>query len=116
MFSVESVGLGVLSSMLILGAGASVPLQAAEAKLADPTRPLNFQAATRKASSYQLSSIFISDQRARAIINGQLVGVNDRVGQAKVLEIKSGEVVLHTPEGNQHLRLHKTIKRVHSEQ
>ncbi|MBB3168765.1 hypothetical protein FHS30_001949 [Simiduia aestuariiviva] len=79
--------------------------------LSDPTRPLNYRATATAQQGYQLSSIFLSEQRARAIINGQLVGVGDRVGAAKVARIEAGQVVLQTPDGVKSLRLHTQIKR-----
>jgi hypothetical protein len=84
---------------------------AGEAELSDPTRPLDFQAAASQVPTYQLTSIFLSDTRARAIINGKLVGVNDHVGQAKVLKIEQSFVALQTPDGQKNLRLHKNVKR-----
>lgn len=116
MFSSRNIRVRFLRVIAMLVAGFGAPIQAAEQPLADPTQPLNFQASTRAAVSYHLNSVFISEQRTRAIINGQLVGVNDQVGQAKVLEINPSSVVLHTPEGRKTLQLHKTIKRARSGQ
>lgn len=79
--------------------------------MSDPTRPLGYQAAAKRVESWQLNSIFLSNQRKRAIINGQLVGVGDRVSGATVVRIESGHVLLNTSKGEKLLRLHQQVKR-----
>ena len=100
------LGLGLVMVTIFSGEVAAAP------ELSDPTRPLGFQAGKAKTTGYQLSSIFVSAHSARAIVNGQLVGVNDYVDQAKVVKIDSGMVVLLTPTGPKTLQLHKNIKRI----
>ncbi|UTA46586.1 MSHA biogenesis protein MshK [Simiduia sp. 21SJ11W-1] len=84
------------------------------AALSDPTQPLHYQPAKPVAEGWQLSSIFISQQRKRAIINGQLVGEGDRVSQARVVRIEPNFVRLQTAKGETLLRLHQQVKRANS--
>lgn len=80
--------------MLLAIAGAA----AAGDELRDPTRPsyLPSETASRTASapSWRLESIIVSANRRLAVINGRVVGVNDRVNAARVVEILPYEVHL----------------------
>lgn len=83
------------ATLLLIGAAA----HAAE-QLVDPTRPSHLPppastvGATPRAPSWRVESIIVSPGRRLAVINGRVVGVNDRVSGAKVLEILPYEVRL----------------------
>ena len=71
---------------------------AAGGELRDPTRPsyLPAETASRTASapSWRLESIIVSANRRLAVINGRVVGVNDRINAARIVEILPYEVHL----------------------
>ncbi|HEX7029427.1 MAG TPA: hypothetical protein VF254_02435 [Gammaproteobacteria bacterium] len=69
-------------------------------ELGDPTRPSYLAGApVKKASapaapSWRVESIIVSSGRRLAVVNGRVVGVNDRVDAARVVEILPYEVRL----------------------
>lgn len=90
----------VLPALLIILASASVTAVA----LADPTRPPSpaeirawFDRDNDRDEQrirWRLQSVLLSEQRRVAIINNQRVGVDDRIGPARVTAIEPGRVVL----------------------
>lgn len=65
--------------------------------LRDPTTPMNYTRAVQAEAdkeSLKLESVLIASQRSLAVINGQMVKVNDTVSGAKVLSIMPGKVVV----------------------
>lgn len=84
-------------SWLLLCCGL-LPFVLAAETLDDPMRPpITLSTGTKAQKSvtgYELSSIFISQGRRAAIINGRNVTVGERVDNARVLEIQSTEVVI----------------------
>lgn len=82
-----------------IAAWLAVPLAGA-GELGDPTRPSYLpEAPARSASapaapSWRVESIIVSSGRRLAVINGRVVGVNDRVNAARVVEILPYEVRL----------------------
>jgi MSHA biogenesis protein MshK len=85
--------------------------------LVDPTRPpasLN----TEPMNSGQpmpagpvLQSVLISPRRKEAIISGQTVKIGDKVGEAKVVRIAEGQVVLRNGTDLQTLKLFPNIEK-----
>ncbi len=90
-----------LTSLAIwLGLLGLLPGAMLAAGLADPTRPPYRQVA-RKApvavpdsSGWRLTMIRLSDRDRIAVVNGRLVAVGDRVGDARVVAIRPGAVEL----------------------
>lgn len=81
---------------------------AAAEDLPDPTRPpanLAPQAAGVMPAGPVLQSVMISPTRRVANISGQQVRVGDSFGDAKVVKITEGEVVLRSGDGLQTLKL-----------
>jgi MSHA biogenesis protein MshK len=88
---------------------------ATASELPDPTRPIGGRSAPpppKPAAAPKpvaipdvLQSTLISPQRQLAIINGRVVGIGDRVGEAVVAEIRSNEVLLRGVERDTRLRL-----------
>ncbi len=84
----------------------------AQETLPDPTRqpaelsvlPVSAVSATNPLNT-SLQSIIISHDRRAAIINGQLVKKGDLVGDATLLEVNEGSVVLQDAKGKQVLTL-----------
>ncbi|HEX6929660.1 MAG TPA: hypothetical protein VF267_10440 [Gammaproteobacteria bacterium] len=69
------------------------------AELGDPTRPSYLRAESRndtasREPSWHVESIIVSATRRLAVINGRVVGVDDRIAGARVTEILPYEVRL----------------------
>lgn len=62
-------------------------------QLADPTQPAQFRG-SESAENYRLESILNSRQRRVAIINGQVLGVGEMLGDARVATIGRDRVGL----------------------
>lgn len=86
----------VMSSLLLCSG--LMPFTLSAEALDDPMRPpVTLSSGPKEQKSvtgYELSSIFISQGRRAAIINGRNVTVGERVDNARVLEIQSTEVVI----------------------
>lgn len=90
--------------------GIPAVLLAEPALLADPTRPpsaAQMEAGVfGDAGSSRLSSIVLPKQgRASAVIDGQVVRVGERVGEATLRRVTETEAVLEGPEGIERLYL-----------
>jgi len=99
---------------LALGAGAAQAL-AAE-MLPDPTRPpvgagVEAPGAPVAAAGPVLQSVMIRPGRRAAVISGQLVVEGERFGDAKLVKVSEGEVVLIGPEGRQTLKLFPGVEK-----
>ena len=89
---------------------ATQAMNAGAQTLPDPTRP---PAALQKderdteitPAAPQLQSILISPKRRVATINGQIVHVGDKVGEAQVVKITENEVVLRNGKETRTLKL-----------
>ncbi len=90
--------------------------------LPDPTRPpAAWLAAQPKAAGApsgadvesvpQLQSLLIGPSRRYAIIDGQLVGVGDMFNDARVVAVRSTEVVLRSERGTQTLKLFPDVEK-----
>lgn len=83
--------------LLILVMAQEMPALAA---LQDPTRPPTQAAAsvssptTSSGPRWVLTSMLVSPERRTAVINDQVVGIGDRVGGARVMDIQADAVRL----------------------
>lgn len=89
---------------------------AAAGELEDPTRPSYLPAesaeAVVRAPAWRVESIIVSPGRRLAVINGRVVGVNDRIDAARVVEILPYEVRLEYQGEIRHVSLVPTrVKR-----
>lgn len=100
----------VLAAVLMVHAAAGLA-----AELPDPTRPppelVAPKGAAPAAAGPVLQSVLISPTRKSAIIGGQTVGVGDRYGDAQVVGIGEGEVVLKSGNRLQTLRLFPEVEK-----
>jgi len=111
------MGIGVFCAL----SAVIFPLHAEE--LPDPTRPPAniFQAASGRstgagaAQSSGLRSIIISATRRAAIIDGKTVELGGRFGNARLVEINAGSVVLQRGKNRQVLTLFPGVKIIHEE-
>jgi len=82
---------------------------AAAGLAADPTRPPTFSTsapgAEKAAAERRLQSVLIAPGRSVAVIDGELVRVGSRLGDAQVVKIDESGVVLRGSGGTQTLRL-----------
>lgn len=66
---------------------------AASERLLDPTRPANAKEVVREApQGVRLEAILHSEDRLIAIVNGKIVRVGDRVGDARIDEISADSI------------------------
>ncbi len=84
--------------------------------ISDPTRPPSMVAAPEgqgdaEAPSTVLQSVLISPGRKLAVINGAVVPLGGRVGEATLAAISDGEVVLKYPDRTEVLKLLGGVER-----
>ena len=83
--------------------------------LPDPTRPATEAGLTgtapTAASGPVLQSVMIRPGQRTAMINGQLLAEGERFGDAKLVKISEGEVILVGPEGRQTLKLFPGVEK-----
>jgi MSHA biogenesis protein MshK len=108
------IGLGVFCAL----SAAVVPLHAEN--LPDPTRPpSDYITASGSrygravASSSGLRSIIISDTRRAAIIDGKTVELGGRLGNARLVEVNPGSVVLQRGKNRQVLSMFPGVRISH---
>jgi hypothetical protein len=105
---------GFASALVLAAAAAAWPLSARSQTLNDPTRPppgvySNEAAAGEARSEPVLQSVMISPTQTSAIIAGKTVRLGGTYGDARVVKISEGEVVLRSPSGTETLRLYPNI-------
>lgn len=88
--------------------------------LADPTRPPNFAglpfgATPAAPSGPLLQSIVLSPKRRLAVIDGKLVGIGDRVGDATLVAIEIDSVRLREGGGTRVLKLLPEVRKRETE-
>jgi MSHA biogenesis protein MshK len=84
----------------------------AQAQLSDPTRPPGAVAGgdpAAPAAGSLLQSVKISPTERSAIIGGEMVKLNGKYGDARVIRITESEVVLRTASGTETLRMYPDI-------
>jgi MSHA biogenesis protein MshK len=101
------------TGLLALSCNVVVVLAAHAQALRDPTRPPDFSAAAPEveATVSALQSVLISPGRRVAVISGRTVAVGDQVGNAKVISIREGEVVLREGGETRTLKLFPNIEK-----
>ena len=86
-------------------------------ELADPTRPPAVldakieQSAEQPATVPVLQSVLISPTRRLAVINGQTVALGEKYGEARLVKISEGEVVLRNGQDVQVLKLFPSVEK-----
>jgi hypothetical protein len=87
--------------------------------LPDPTRPSMLidipvaASGVADSPSIGLQSIIISSKRRAAIINGETVELGNKQGDARLIEVNEGNVVLQDAQGRQVLSLFPDVKIEH---
>lgn len=99
---------GLKSAMMLLLAGSA----AANAELADPTRPpltaesaVALTGAAPSVASGLQSVILRKKGKPAALINGEIVELGAEIGESKLVKVSEDSVVLKGPAGEETLRL-----------
>lgn len=100
----------------LLLAGWSAGSAALAQPLADPMRPPAAAATSSEPgeatkSAAQLQSILISPRRRVAVIDGRVVRLGERVGDATVVAISDSEVVLQRADARETLKLNPAVEK-----
>ena len=101
-----------MAAHLILGLALTLGAQQAFAQgLSDPTRPpwMGGPNASEPATAAQI--VIISKDRRQATINGQIVNLGGRYGNATLVSITDEEIVLQRPKGTETIRLYSSVHR-----
>ena len=103
--------------LLVAGLWVSASVSVVAGGLADPMRPSYVYGGGTARTGLVLQSTVISGQRKSAIINGRLLHEGEKIGKARVVEIRRNEVVLKKGKRLIHLRvMPKLAKKIKSTQ
>ena len=86
--------------------------------MTDPTRPpagIFADVPDATAPGNQLQSVMISPTRRAAIINGVVVELGAKYGDAVLMQVAEDEIVLESGGSRQVLKLHPAVERVEAE-
>ncbi len=114
--SVMTARISVRTSVLVLALSAFASSAGTE-NLPDPTRPpaslgVGLESGAPEADAGpRLQSILIAPGRRFAIVSGQTVHVGDKIGEAQVITISEGEVVLRNGKDLQTLKLFPEVEK-----
>ena len=106
------------SALLVALAGAMGSTAAQPQIMTDPTRPpvgIFADVPDATALGNQLQSVMISPTRRAAIINGVVVELGARYGDAVLMQVAEDEIVLESGGSRQVLKLHPAVERVDAE-
>jgi MSHA biogenesis protein MshK len=102
------------SALLVALAGAMGSSAAQPQIMTDPTRPpvgIFADAPDATAPGNQLQSVMISPTRRAAIINGVVVELGAKYGDAVLMQVAEDEVVLRSGDSRQVLKLHPAVEK-----
>jgi MSHA biogenesis protein MshK len=93
-----------------------VPVTASSQVMTDPTRPPGFVAGEAgpgadPGSGLVLQSVMISPARKAAIINGEMVKLGEKYGEAVLVKVSENEVVLRSGQTTQVLRMYPGVEK-----
>jgi MSHA biogenesis protein MshK len=98
-----------LRAIVLAAVWMAAPAAQAQGGLADPTRPPNASSLqgseVQAVAGKQLQSVLLSGGRKIAVIDGNLVALGGKLGEARVVRITETEVVLKTGEETETLKL-----------
>ena len=104
----------VAGALIVVAIVTAWPLAGRSQVLNDPTRPppgvySNEAAGSAVASAPVLQSVMISPTERSAIIAGKTVKVGGTYGDARIIKISEGEVVLRSASGTETLRMYPDV-------
>jgi len=111
----KRIGRSAGSALLVVLAGAFGGASAQEQIATDPTRPpaaFAAEAPRGAVAGSQLQSVMISPTRRAAIINGVVVELGGKYGDAVLMRVAEDEVVLKSGDSRQVLKLHPAVEKV----
>jgi len=85
--------------------------QALAQGLSDPTRPPWIGGADASEPATAAQIVIVSKDRRQATINGQIVNLGGRYGNATLVRITDEEIVLERPKGTETIRLYPSVQR-----
>jgi MSHA biogenesis protein MshK len=101
-----------MAAYLTLGLALALGAQLASAQgLSDPTRPAWIGGAHASEPAAAAQVVIVSRDRRQATINGQIVNLGGRYGNATLVRITDEEIVLERPKGTETIRLYSSIQR-----
>jgi MSHA biogenesis protein MshK len=107
-----------LCALAALAAGSSASQAALAQALADPMRPPATPApspaegaADAEKAAARLQSVLISPARRVAVIDGRVVRLGERVGDARLVAISESQVVLQRANGRETLKLNPVVEK-----
>jgi len=101
-----------MAAYLTLGLALTLGAQQALAKgLSAPTRPAWIGAAHASEPAATAQVVIVSKDRSQATINGQIVNLGGRYGNATLVRITDEEIVLERPKGTETIRLYSSVQR-----
>jgi MSHA biogenesis protein MshK len=101
-----------MAAYLTLGLALALGAQLASAQgLSDPTRPAWIGGAHASEPAAAAQVIIVSRDRRQATINGQIVNLGGRYGNATLVRITDEEIVLERPKGTETIRLYSSVQR-----
>jgi MSHA biogenesis protein MshK len=107
-----------LCTLAALAAGSSASQAALAQALADPMRPPATPgpspaqgAGDAEKAAARLQSVLISPARRVAVIDGRVVQLGERVGDARLVAISESQVVLQRANGRETLKLNPVVEK-----
>jgi len=101
-----------MAAYLTLGLALTLGAQPALAQgLSDPTRPPWAGGAHASEPAPAAQVVIVSKDRRQATINGQIVNLGGRYGDATLVRITDEEIVLERPKGTETIRLYSSVQR-----
>jgi MSHA biogenesis protein MshK len=101
-----------MAAYLTLGLALAMGAQQALAQgLSDPTRPPWIGGAHALEPAAAAQVVIVSKDRRQATINGQIVNLGGRYGNATLVRITDEEIVLERPKGTETIRLYSSVQR-----
>lgn len=103
------LGLSLLSATGVQAAGD--PTRPPPAFMPDAPAAASAPQSREPAPALVLQSILLSDGRKRALISGQSLGLGDRIGDARLVQLNETQAVLQGPQGMQILELTPGVRK-----
>jgi len=101
-----------MAAYLTLGVALTLGAQQAFAQgLSDPTRPPWIGGAHASEPTSTAQVVIVSKDRSQVTINGQIVSLGGRYGNATLVRITDEEIVLERPKGTETIRFYSSIQR-----
>ncbi len=82
-------------------------MAASPSDLLDPTRPLDYRIQGQAVQSgLVLTSVLVTQTSRQAVINGEHVVENQKIGDAEIISIQPGRVIVRRGDRSEELKVH----------